>query len=63
MKLHKAIKKMKEGYRIQSEVMVEAGEGYVFFQNDQMWFTTENLKVQTTYFITHEDFDLEWYLA
>ena len=54
---------MKEGYRIQSEVMVEAGEGYVFLENDQMWFTTENIKIQTPYFIAHQEFDLEWYLA
>ena len=62
MKLHKAIKKLQEGYWIQSELMIKDGRGYLFLEDDKVWFSIDELKYQVGYFFDHTDFDVEWYV-
>lgn len=57
MKLHKAIKKLKEGYDIRSDLM---NEGYVFLNDDRVWYSNNAMHFDIEYLFDHHDFERDW---
>lgn len=57
MKLHKAIKKLKEGYWIKSEIM---NIGYIFMESNQLWYTNPDMHFQVLMSFDHDDFNRDW---
>lgn len=57
MKLHKAIKKLKEGHLIRSDIM---NTGYIFIEDNQIWYTNPNMHFQILMSFDHDDFNRDW---